>query len=163
MLFDPKALTESDFETLLIKAYHPVLVDELTFGVLCESKLACGFMNAWLLSDDDLCGRAGWNLATDQVHRDALTEGDITFLMGEIEAKLVSAPLNKQWAMNHCLCEIGIRKDSWTGRCITVGEHLGVYREMKVSKGCTSAYAPEWIRVGRSKRLNSKESNENIK
>ena len=51
--------------------------------------------------------------------------------------------------MNHALCEIGIRYPQFTERCITLGETLGVYRDLKVSKGCTSAYAPNWIAAGK--------------
>jgi len=54
--------------------------------------------------------------------------------------------------MNHALCEIGIRYPQFTERCITLGETLGVYRDLKVSKGCTSAYAPNWIAAGKKKR-----------
>ena len=152
MLLDPNAITEEDFDALLAEAYLPALVDELTFGVLGESKLAAGFMNTWRMSDEDLRGRAGWNLAINFVEQHALAENVLALLMSEVESKLVSAPPNKQWAMNRCLCTIGILNDDWTELCLAVGEKLGVYRDMKVSKGCTSAYAPEWIRVGRAKR-----------
>jgi len=153
MLLDPAVLTERDFNALLAEAGHPILVDELSFGVLCENVLAKEFMLIWISNGDDLRGRAGWNLAVDLVHREALTEEELAFLVGRIEMNLVSSPPNTQWAMNHCLCEIGIINDSWVERCLILVERLGVYRDMKVSKGCTSAYAPEWIRVGRSKRL----------
>ncbi len=152
MLLDPNAITEEDFDALLAEAYLPALVDELTFGVLGESKFATGFMNTWRMSDEDLRGRAGWNLAIHFVEQHTLAENALALLVSEVESNLVSAPPNKQWAMNHCLCKIGIMHDAWTERCLAIGERLGVYSDMKVSKGCTSAYAPEWIRVGRAKR-----------
>ncbi|HEY8444950.1 MAG TPA: hypothetical protein VIK94_02350 [Bacilli bacterium] len=53
--------------------------------------------------------------------------------------------------MNRCLCEIGIAYDEYTSSCIAIGEALGVYRDLKVAKGCTSSYAPIWITVIRNK------------
>ena len=58
----------------------------------------------------------------------------------------------KQEAMNRALCEIGIRYPEWTARCVSIGEALGVYRDPKAPKGCTSSYAPSWIAVGIKKR-----------
>lgn len=152
MLMDPKALTEADFEALLARAYAPVLVDELTLRPLCESPLAEPFCIIWRQSPEDLRGRAGWNLAVDRVQRGVCSPDERAVLFAEVESGLQTAPAGKQWAMNHCLCMIGIHHDDWVERCLALGERLGVYRDMKVPKGCTSAFAPEWIRVGRAKR-----------
>ncbi len=152
MLMDPKVLTEADFEASLASAYVPVLVDELTLRPLCESPLAASFCLSWRNSPEDLKGRAGWNLAVDRVQRHVCPPDELGTLFGEVEAGLQTAPANKQWAMNYCLCMIGIHNDAWTERCLALGERLGVYRDLKVPKGCTSAYAPEWIRVGRAKK-----------
>lgn len=36
--------------------------------------------------------------------------------------------------------------------CLALGEKLGVYKDVKVSKGCTSPYALDWIAAGIRKR-----------
>lgn len=66
-----------------------------------------------------------------------------------IEANLVIVNPLVQWAMNRCLCEIGITHDAYTEQCLEIGERLAVYKEMKVSKGCTSAYAQDCIHAVR--------------
>ena len=152
MLMDPNVLTEDDFEALLAGAYAPVLVDELTLRPLCGSPLAERFCHVWRHNPEDLKGRAGWNLAVDRVQRGACSPDELAILFSEVESGLQAAPAGKQWAMNYCLSMIGIHHDDWTARCLALGERLGVYRDLKVPKGCTSAYAPEWIRVGRAKR-----------
>jgi hypothetical protein len=73
-----------------------------------------------------------------------------------VEQGLVDAPPLKQEAMNRALCETGIRYEAFTERCLGIGERLGVYKGQKVSKGCTSAYAPEWIAAGIRRRRPAK-------
>jgi len=80
------------------------------------------------------------------------SKSDFEILLSDVEKKMKEALPLKQAAMNRCLCEIGIRYDNYTDRCISIGEKLGVFRELKVSKGWTSSYALEWIRAGRANR-----------
>jgi 3-methyladenine DNA glycosylase AlkD len=51
-----------------------------------------------------------------------------------------------QWTMNTTLAEIGINFPNLRNRAITTGETLGIYRDYPVSKGCTSPFAPIWIK-----------------
>jgi 3-methyladenine DNA glycosylase AlkD len=48
--------------------------------------------------------------------------------------------------MNFCLAGIGIHFPKHRRRAITIGETLGIYRDYPVSKGCTSPFAPIWIK-----------------
>ncbi len=48
--------------------------------------------------------------------------------------------------MNMTLANIGIHLPSLRERAIQIGEKWGVYRNFPVSKGCTSPFAPIWIR-----------------
>lgn len=151
MLFDSKLITEADFETLIKGAYHYTLVDELILKALGKSKPAKDYLWKWIYSDDETIGRAGYNLAIGFTLSHALNANEIEILLSEIESKMQNALPLKQWAMNRCLCEIGIAYDEYTNRCIAIGEALGVYRDLKVAKGCTSSYAPIWITVVRNK------------
>jgi 3-methyladenine DNA glycosylase AlkD len=108
----------------------------------------------WSASDEDNLGRAGWDLIVHRVSGGKLTDAQLEALLARIEAELQKATPGKQWAVNHALCEIGIRYPQFTERCIALGETLGVYRDTKVSKGCTSAYAPSWIAAGVRRRQN---------
>ena len=55
------------------------------------------------------------------------------------------APAQKQWAMNHCLAEIGIHIEQLRKRAIAIGERLAVLIDYPASPGCTPPYAPIWI------------------
>ncbi|GAA1691949.1 hypothetical protein GCM10009830_44590 [Glycomyces endophyticus] len=55
------------------------------------------------------------------------------------------APDRLQWAMNHCLAQIGIDRPELRARAIAIGERLEVLKDYPTSPGCTSPYAPVWI------------------
>lgn len=66
-------------------------------------------------------------------------------LLEHIERELAAAGEKVQWNMNWCAAQIGIADERLRGRCIALGERLGLYRDYPVSKGCTSPYLPIWI------------------
>jgi len=55
------------------------------------------------------------------------------------------APDRLQWAMNHCLAQIGIEHAEYRGRALAIGERLEVLKDYPTSPGCTSPFAPVWI------------------
>ena len=61
------------------------------------------------------------------------------------EKEMKRAPAQKQWAMNHCLAEIGIHHPKLRKRAIRIGERLAVLIDYPASPGCTPPYAPIWI------------------
>jgi 3-methyladenine DNA glycosylase AlkD len=66
-------------------------------------------------------------------------------LLDQIENEMKRAPAQKQWAMNHCLAEIGIHHAKHRKRAIRIGERLKVLIDYPASPGCTPPYAPIWI------------------
>lgn len=66
-------------------------------------------------------------------------------LLQHIEQALPAAGEKVQWNMNWCAAQIGIADERLRGRCIALGERLGLYRDYPVSRGCTSPYLPLWI------------------
>jgi hypothetical protein len=61
------------------------------------------------------------------------------------EKEMKKAPRHRQWAMNHCLAEIGIHHREHRARAIAIGERLAVFIDYPASPGCTPPYAPVWI------------------
>ena len=55
------------------------------------------------------------------------------------------SPDRLQWAMNHCLAQIGIEHAEHRTRAIDIGERLEVLKAYPTSPGCTSPFAPIWI------------------
>jgi 3-methyladenine DNA glycosylase AlkD len=70
---------------------------------------------------------------------------DLPALLDQIEREMKKAPEHKQWAMNHCLAEIGIHHPAHRARAIRIGERLAVLIDYPASPGCTPPYAPVWI------------------
>ena len=121
----------------------PKLLDWFITNIVKPGKHAEELRLRWK-DDTDLVGRAGWSLTTDRVVKNA--DGlDLDGLLDQIEAEMKDAPAAKQWSMNHCLAEIGIRHRTCRARAIGIGEKLKVLIDYPASPGCTPPYAPLWI------------------
>lgn len=151
ILFDAKQLDQSDIEKLILSTQSGAVIDELSFQQFADMDNQINLLDKWILESDSRLRRAGWNMGIILNHDTKLSDEKINQLLNFIELNLKSADNMIQFAMNRCLCEIGIKHDQFTNQCLLIGEKLGVYKAMKVSKGCTSAYAPIWISVVRKK------------
>ena len=99
---------------------------------------------AWSADPDPGVASAGWALTTDRVAKKS--EGlDLAGLLDVIEAEVRDAPERLQWAMNHCLAQIGIEHAEHRARAIDIGERLQVLRDHPTPPHCTSPFAPVWI------------------
>jgi 3-methyladenine DNA glycosylase AlkD len=99
----------------------------------------------WMDSNNPWAARAGWSLTSGRVVREP--EGlDLTQLLDRIESEMPTSPPEVQWTMNTTLAQIGINFPKHRKRAIDIGESLGIYRNYPVSKGCTSPFAPIWIK-----------------
>ncbi|KPU44364.1 DNA alkylation repair enzyme [Oxobacter pfennigii] len=152
MMFDVKKLTLDEIRSMVSQLTYSDIIDKFIGEVVGGHKDADILAKEWSESGKDNLGRAGWNLIVHKVSGGKLTNDVLEELLTTIKAELQTATPGKQWAMNHALCGIGIRYPQFTERCITLGEALGVYKDLKVSKGCTSAYAPNWITAVVKKR-----------
>jgi len=99
----------------------------------------------WMADDDPWAARAGWSLTSERIGKNP--EGlDLPALLDRIESEMGDAAPEAQWTMNFCLAGIGIHFPKYRNRAIAIGETLGIYRDYPVSKGCTSPFAPIWIK-----------------
>lgn len=152
MLFDAKALSFDKIKDLIDSSESTLLIDELTLTIFEEVYPRLDFLDAWKHEQSDLYRRCAWNAAIANVMVKKYSPTQLQALIDVIKDKMLDETPLVQYAMNRCLCEIGIRYDDFTQACIAVGENLGLYKEMKVAKGCTSPYAPNWIEVARYNR-----------
>ena len=99
----------------------------------------------WMADSDPWAARAGWSLTSERIDKnpDGL---DLPALLDRIESEMGNAAPEAQWTMNFCLAGIGIHFPKHRKRAIAIGEKLGIYRDYPVSKGCTSPFAPIWIK-----------------
>jgi len=140
----PRAFTRAELDAMLREARAPKVHDWLVNYVVKKNPHAEELRRGWSADPDPVVASAGWALTTERVARKP--EGlDLAGLLDVIEAELTDAPDRLQWAMNHCLAQIGIAHAAHRARAIGIGERLGVLRDYPTSPGCTSPFAPVWI------------------
>jgi len=148
IILEPEKLDRAQAERMISDAKYFDLLDELVFDAICEAPFASEMRDEWMRSPDDIKGRIGWMLVVSGIMSKAYDTEALSHIVDLVEAGLKDAPPLTQEMMNRALCENGIRYEGFTARCVEIGERLGVYKDQKVPKGCTSAYAPDWIAAG---------------
>jgi 3-methyladenine DNA glycosylase AlkD len=139
----PKMLSPAELDSMIHDIRAPKLLDFFIVNVVKKGRHAEQLRVHWK-DDDNLVGRAGWSLTVDRVVKNAAGL-DLDALLDQIEREMKQASEHKQWAMNHCLAEIGIHHREHRARAIKIGERLAVLIDYPASPGCTSPYAPLWI------------------
>jgi 3-methyladenine DNA glycosylase AlkD len=139
-----KAFEGGELDVMLREARIPKVHDWLVNYVVKKSPHAEELRVAWFADPDPVVASAGWALTTDRVAK--RPEGlDLAGLLDVIEAELRDAPDRLQWAMNHCLAQIGIEHAGHRARAIDIGERLEVLKDYPTPPNCTSPFAPVWI------------------
>ncbi|MFJ2946302.1 DNA alkylation repair protein [Streptomyces sp. NPDC087226] len=140
----PRAFERDELDGMLREARTPKVHDWLVGYVVKKSPHAEELRTAWFADPDPVVASAGWALTTERVAK--RPEGlDLERLLDIIEAGMKSAPDRLQWAMNHCLAQIGIEHPELRTRALGIGERLEVLKDYPTSPGCTSPFAPIWI------------------
>ena len=140
----PKAFERDELDAMLRSARAPKVHDWLVGYVVKKSPHVESLRLAWIDDPDPVVASAGWALTTDRVAKspDGL---DLPGLLDTVEAEMKDAPDRLQWAMNHCLAQIGIEHSEHRARAIAIGERLRVLEDYPTPPNCTSPYAPTWI------------------
>jgi len=145
LLLKPGSLSRSEVDAMVRSATFAQLADWLNAYVVKNHPDKESLRLAWMTADDPWAARAGWNLTAERVARSP--EGlDLPALLARIESEMPGADPATQWTMNNSLAGIGIHHPDLRERAVAIGEALGIFRDYPVSKGCTSPFAPIWIR-----------------
>ncbi|GIG02273.1 DNA alkylation repair protein [Catellatospora citrea] len=140
----PKAFGRDELDAMLREARTPKVHDWLVNYVVKKNPHAEQLRLAWFADPDPVVASAGWALTTERVAKKP--EGlDLVGLLDVIEAEMKGAPDRLQWAMNHCLAQIGIDHAEHRARAIDIGERLEVLKDYPTPPNCTSPFAPIWI------------------
>ncbi|MET8964906.1 DNA alkylation repair protein [Streptomyces sp. NPDC004096] len=140
----PKAFERDALDVMLRQARSPKVHDWLVNYVVKKNPHREDLRLAWSADQDPVVASAGWALTTERVAKKP--EGlDLRGLLDVIEAQMKDAPDRLQWAMNHCLAQIGIEHAEHRTRALDIGERLEVLKDYPTSPGCTSPFAPTWI------------------
>lgn len=140
----PRAFDRDELDTMLRGSRTPKVQDWLVNYVVKKSPHAEALRVAWTADPDPAVASAGWALTVERVARkpDGL---DLDGLLDVIDARMKDAPDRLQWAMNHCLAQIGISHPAQRARALEIGERLEVLKDYPTPPNCTSPYAPIWI------------------
>lgn len=152
MIMNPTQMTIQEAGSLIENQKHYQSLDELVFQCLRYTSFIDQLESALFEFQDEMLGRISWNLSICKLLDHTISESTIQLRLSQITKEMKEAKPRKQEAMNRFLCEVGIRLPAYTELTLKVGEELGVYKEMKVKKGCVSPYAPAWIGAGVAKR-----------
>jgi 3-methyladenine DNA glycosylase AlkD len=140
----PKAFGRDELDVMLREARTPKVHDWLVNYVVKKNPHSEVLRLAWSADPDPVVASAGWALTTERVAKQP--EGlDLEGLLDVIEAEMKDAPDRLQWAMNHCLAQIGIEHAGHRARAIGIGERLEVLKDYPTPPNCTSPFAPIWI------------------
>lgn len=140
----PKAFEPDQLDHMLRGSRVPKVHDWLVNYVVKKNPHCEELRLAWSADSDPVVASAGWALTTERVAKKP--EGlDLAGLLDVIEADMKDSPDRLQWAMNHCLAQIGIEHANHRTRAIDIGERLQVLKDYPTSPGCTSPFAPIWI------------------
>jgi 3-methyladenine DNA glycosylase AlkD len=140
----PKAFQRDQLDVMLRASRTPKVHDWLVNYVVKKNPHCEELRMAWSADPDPVVASAGWALTTERVAKKP--EGlDLAGLLDVIEATMRDAPDRLQWAMNHCLAQIGIEHAEHRARAVDIGARLEVLKDYPTPPGCTSPFAPVWI------------------
>lgn len=140
----PKSFDREELDRMLRESCTPKVQDWLVNYVVKKSPHAEDLRTVWFADPDPVVASAGWALTSERVVKKP--EGlDLDGLLDTIEARMKDAPDRLQWAMNHCLAQIGIEHAGHRARALDIGERLEVLKDYPTPPNCTSPFAPSWI------------------
>ncbi|EID77244.1 MULTISPECIES: DNA alkylation repair protein [Rhodococcus] len=140
----PRVFERDELDVMVREARAPKVHDWLVNYVVKKNPHSEELRLAWSADPDPVVASAGWALTTERVAKKP-EDLDLAGLLDVIEAEMKDAPDRLQWAMNHCLAQIGIEHAEHRARALEIGERLEVLKDYPTSPGCTSPYAPVWI------------------
>jgi 3-methyladenine DNA glycosylase AlkD len=145
LIIKPKTLSAKELDDMVKSIAFVQEAEWFNAYVLKDHPQAESLREKWMDSHNVWAARAGWSLTSGRVAREP--KGlDLVQLLDRIESEMPTAPKEVQWTMNSALAQIGIHFPKHRKRAVDIGESLGIYRDYTVSKGCTSPFAPIWIK-----------------
>ncbi len=158
LIMDHKEMTSDVVQNLFADiAVHSFdernqLADWLMANQLTKNKQTVAMMESWENNPNAMQRRIYWYHQGRLRWVGQVPPDNTENLLNAIEKKMASEAPEVQWAMNFCAGWIGIFDRNNRSRCMALGEKLGLYKEDKVSKGCTPNYLPQFIEIEAGKR-----------
>ncbi|HFU4085732.1 TPA: DNA alkylation repair protein [Streptococcus suis] len=141
----PEQLVASDLKSSISEQVSHNVLDKFASLILSKRKDSKEWEKYLLTQDQAIFQRLGWFLRAKYFAGKTATDQEIEQTLTYINEHLQTADPLIQWTMNQCLVEIAVAYPDYLEQGLAIGQELAVYVDMKVPKGCTSAYAPDWI------------------
>lgn len=141
----PNQLETAELETCLDATVSVNVLDKLASVILSKRKDSKVWEELLLNMEEPVFQRLGWFLRAKYFASKVAEKAEIEGTLEYIKSHLQTAPELVQWTMNQCLVDIAVTYPDYLEQGLAIGKELAVYADMKVPKGCTSAYAPDWI------------------
>jgi 3-methyladenine DNA glycosylase AlkD len=158
LIMDNKLLSQDVINTLDKDMQdHPFdernqLMDWLMANQLSTNKKTITLMESWENSPSSLQRRVFWYYQARLRWMGQTPPPNTQELLSAIEKQIKNEVPEVQWAMNFTAGWIGVFDKRYRTRCIEVGKQTGLYKDDKVSKGCTPNYLPAFIEMESNKR-----------
>lgn len=158
LIMDKKLLSEEVLDELVddmqIHTYDESnnLMDWLLANQLIKNKKLTTLMESWEDSPYALQRRTYWYHQGRLRWTGKTPPNNTSDLLTAIEAKISQEQPEVQWAMNFTAGWIEVYEEQYRKHCVIIGEDTGLYKDEKVSKGCTPNYLPEFIMIESNKR-----------
>jgi len=153
LIMDKKVLTQDVIDQLdqdmQLHGYEErnQLADWLMANQLTKDKNVIALIEKWRDSSSAMQRRIFWYYQARLRWTGQTPPNNTEDLLCSIEKKMADEVPEVQWAMNFTAAQIGTYESDHRSRCITLGEHVGLYKDDVVPKGCTPNYLPEFIRI----------------
>lgn len=141
MVGDAKEMKRENIEAWLKDISYYALVDEYVGNIVSKSPLSKELMKAWVNSEDEWVGRAGWQLLAILAMKDKELPNDYyEDYLKRIEDKIHESKNRTKHTMNNALIAIGMRNDTLESKALEVAARIG---KVEVDHGLTSCKTPD--------------------
>ena len=127
------------------------LMDWLFANQLTKDKKTLALIESWEDGEHPLKRRTFWYYQ-GRLRWTGKIQPNSGKLLTKVEKNIEKEQPEVQWAMNFTTGWIGVFEKTHRNRCVAIGEKTGLFKDQKVSKGCTPNYLPEFIAIESDKR-----------
>lgn len=139
IIADPKAMSASNFDRWIDRAYFYMLSDYVVAVTLSESDIAQNVADKWIASGDELRMSAGWSCycwLLGNRKDNEFTESKISHMLDLVKNTIHDSPERTKSSMNHFLYTVGISYVPLHEKAVETAKEVGtveVKRDKKKS------------------------------
>ena len=149
LVADPARLDAATAARWIEEARYALVIDEIA-GVIARSPLAMTCMAAWVGSDDEWLGRAGWAVMARLADQPDVPDASFTPYIAVIERRIGDAKNLVKEAMNRALIAIGCRSQELAKAAIAAARRIGPVEVDHGDTACKTPDAEKYIRKTRT-------------